>query len=157
MASSPKWWQLYALFPLLILLLVLEHQLPISAGDHQAAQIGIILLIYGLIHLWLRANALALAETDTGQRRPKVIGGFYPSWLSAASSGDGGEEKSVAAIVGENGSSPVVKMADVRYDNNYPFTTSTCPGSAGPVDRDYRGDLSINGDGDSASSLSLAG
>ena len=63
-ASSPKWWQLYTLFPLLVLLLVVEHQLSITEGEHQAAQIGIILLIYGLIHLWLRANTVALAETD---------------------------------------------------------------------------------------------
>ena len=64
MASSSKWRQLYALFLLPVLLLVLEHQLPFSAGEHQAAQIGIILLIYGLIHLWLCANTVALAETD---------------------------------------------------------------------------------------------
>jgi hypothetical protein len=158
MASSPKWWQLYALFPLLVLLLVLEQQLPISAGEHQAVQIGIILLIYGLIHLWLRANAVVLAETDKGQSRPKVAVGFYPSWLSAASSDDGGEEKSVAGVVGDDdGSLPVVKITDVRYDNEYPFPTSTRPGGAGFVDRDYRGDLSFNCDGNSTSNLPLAG
>jgi hypothetical protein len=157
MASSPKWWQLYALFLVPVLLLVLEQQLPFSAGEHEAAQIAIILLAYGLVYLWLQVSAAALAEPDKEQSQPRVAERFYPSWLSAASSDDGGEEKSVAESVGDDHSSPVVKMTDVRYDDSYPFSTSTCPGNASLIDRDHRGDLSFNCDGDSTSGISLAG
>jgi len=63
----PKWWQLYLTFPLLIALFMLDHRLILSAKGHQAFQIGIILLVYGLIHLWLKANARALSKMDQSQ------------------------------------------------------------------------------------------
>jgi hypothetical protein len=70
MSSSnlrPKWWQLYLTFPLLIALFVLDARLEISVRGHQAVQIGILLLVYGLVHLWLRANANALSKMDRSQ------------------------------------------------------------------------------------------
>lgn len=60
----PKWWQLYLTFPLLIVLFVFDARLKISARGHQAVQIAIVLLVFGLIHLWLRANATALSNID---------------------------------------------------------------------------------------------
>jgi hypothetical protein len=160
MTSSPKWWQLYALFLVPVLLLVLEQQLPFSAGEHETAQIAIILLAFVLVYLWLVINTAALVETDKKQNRQRVIERFYPSGLSAASSADGYEyeEESATGIAGDNSSSPVVKMTDVRYDDSsYPFPTSPRPGGADLVDHDYRGDLSFNRDGDSTSGISLAG
>lgn len=62
--ARPKWWQIYLTLPLLIALFVVDSQLKISTRGHQAVQIGIILLIYGLIHLWLKANARALSKMD---------------------------------------------------------------------------------------------
>ena len=60
----PKWWQLYLIIPLLIVLFVVENRLRISTRGHQAIQIGILLLIYGLVHLWLKANAATLSKMD---------------------------------------------------------------------------------------------
>ena len=60
----PRWWQLYLTFPLLLALFVLDNRLKISTRGHQVVQIGIILLVYGLIHLWLKANARALSRMD---------------------------------------------------------------------------------------------
>jgi len=60
----PKWWQLYLIFPLLIALFVVENRLKISARGHQVVQIGILLIIYGLVHLWLKANSAALSKMD---------------------------------------------------------------------------------------------
>jgi hypothetical protein len=60
----PKWWQLYLTFPLLIVLFVLDARLKISARGHQVVQISIVLLVFGLIHVWLRANAAALSNID---------------------------------------------------------------------------------------------
>ena len=62
--AHPKWWQVYLTFPLLIALFILDNRLKISAREHQFLQIGIILLVYGLVHLWLKANAAALSNMD---------------------------------------------------------------------------------------------
>lgn len=63
----PKWWQVYLIFPLLIALFILDSRLKLSARGHQAVQIGILLFVYGLIHLWLKANSAALSEMDQKQ------------------------------------------------------------------------------------------
>jgi hypothetical protein len=65
--ARPKWWQLYLTFPLLIALFVFDHRLIISQHGHQAVQIGILLVVFGLIHLWLKANAMALSKMDRRQ------------------------------------------------------------------------------------------
>jgi hypothetical protein len=64
---NPKWWQLYLTFPLLIALFVLDARLKLSVRGHQAIQIGILLLVYGLIHLWLKASSSALSKMDQRQ------------------------------------------------------------------------------------------
>ena len=62
--ARPKWWQVYLTFPLLIALFAVDSRLKLSVRGHQVVQIGIVLLVYGLIHLWLKANARALSEMD---------------------------------------------------------------------------------------------
>jgi hypothetical protein len=65
--ARPKWWQLYLTFPLLVALFMLDGRLKLSERGHQALQIGIILLVYGLVHFWLKANAMALSKMDQRQ------------------------------------------------------------------------------------------
>jgi len=62
--ARPKWWQVYLTLPLLIGLFILDNRLKLSLRGHQVVQVGIILLVYGLIHLWMKANARALSEMD---------------------------------------------------------------------------------------------
>jgi hypothetical protein len=57
---QPVWWVLYTLVPLLGGLLMLEHRASLSPAGHKFAQIVIVLCIYGLVWVWLRANELAL-------------------------------------------------------------------------------------------------
>ena len=57
---QPVWWVLYILVPLMGGLLVLEHQASLSPTGHKFMQISIVVCIYGLAWLWLRANTLAL-------------------------------------------------------------------------------------------------
>jgi len=71
--SRPRWWTLYLTLPLLLALFLVERRLRLSAGGHLAAQIGIVLLIYGLIDLWLRANARALSHADQGETHETII------------------------------------------------------------------------------------
>lgn len=65
----PSWWLLYLLLPLMIGLLYLESQTPWTAGWHRAAQIGIVLITYDLVWLWLRANEGALLWEDLEKTR----------------------------------------------------------------------------------------
>lgn len=62
--AHPKWWQLYLIFPILIGLFILDHWLKISTRGHEAVQIGILLIVYGLIYWWLKANSIALSRMD---------------------------------------------------------------------------------------------
>ena len=68
----PKWWQLYLTFPLLIVLFLVESRLKLSSRGHQVMQIGILLLVYGLVHLWLKANSSALLQMDRQQNRGRI-------------------------------------------------------------------------------------
>jgi hypothetical protein len=70
--ARPQWWLLYLTFPLLIVLFVLEYHLQISTRGHEALQLGIILLVYGLIYAWIKANARAISRMDQGQCRGRV-------------------------------------------------------------------------------------
>ena len=63
----PKWWQVYLIFPLLIILFAIDHYLKISSRGHQMVQIGIVLLVFGLVHFWLKANSSALSQMDREQ------------------------------------------------------------------------------------------
>ena len=63
----PKWWQVYLILPLLAALFAVENRLKLSARGHQATQMGIVLIVFGLVHLWLKANALALSNMDRRQ------------------------------------------------------------------------------------------
>jgi len=58
----PKWWQVYLTLPLLIALFMFDHSIKLSERGHEAMQIGILLLVYGLIHVWLKANEAALSD-----------------------------------------------------------------------------------------------
>ena len=60
----PKWWQVYLIFPLLIALFAIDNRLKISTRGHETVQIGIVLLVYGLVHLWIKANSRALSRMD---------------------------------------------------------------------------------------------
>jgi len=63
--KNPKWWQLYLVFPLCLALFAVDNRLKISTRGHQAVQLGIIVIIFGLTQLWLKANAGALSGTGT--------------------------------------------------------------------------------------------
>ena len=73
--ACPKWWQVYLTLPLLVGLFAVDSRLKISTRGHQVVQIGIILLVYGLIHVWLKANTGALSRMDREQnyRRIRVV------------------------------------------------------------------------------------
>ena len=78
--ARPKWWQLYLTLPFLIVLFILDTRLGISERGHQMVHLGIILLVYGLVHLWLKANATALSKMDQRQFHRTVIVTRLPAY-----------------------------------------------------------------------------
>jgi hypothetical protein len=71
---GPACWLLFALLPLLAALFVVEYRAPLSPGGHTGVQVGIVLFIYGLEWLWLRANTLQLLWSDQGTSdRERVV------------------------------------------------------------------------------------
>jgi hypothetical protein len=55
----PSWWQLWLLLPALGILAFLEASALLSPTDHKVVEIGIVLVVYGLVSVWLRANEAA--------------------------------------------------------------------------------------------------
>ena len=71
---GPAYWPLLALLPLLAGLFVVEQRAPVPPGGHTAMQVGIVLFIYGLVWLWLRAHTLQLLWSAQGASyRERVI------------------------------------------------------------------------------------
>jgi hypothetical protein len=60
--QGPTWWSTWLLLLLLVGLLGLEHQAPLSPGGHQVAQLVIVLFMYGLLLCWLWYNRGALVH-----------------------------------------------------------------------------------------------
>jgi hypothetical protein len=78
--DHPKWWQLYITLPLLLVLFIFDSRLQISSRGHTIVQIGIVLLIYGCVCLWLRANARALSRMDQRQIKGKITVIQFPPY-----------------------------------------------------------------------------
>jgi hypothetical protein len=88
----PAWWMLYALAPVTGGLLLLESRVSLSPGWHKALQMGIILFVYGLVWVWIRATDAALrhdrqvlGQGDTRQGTER--GDRATPWRSIRASG----------------------------------------------------------------------
>jgi hypothetical protein len=62
--NQPKWWLLYLMLPILAAAFLLEMRLRLTSTEHILAQLGILFVIYGFVHWWLRANSSALMHLD---------------------------------------------------------------------------------------------
>lgn len=67
--SRPQWRWLNLIVLLAIGLLALDGRAHLSAMGHEAAEIGIVLVVFGLIGLWLLANAGAISSEPWDRRR----------------------------------------------------------------------------------------
>jgi hypothetical protein len=70
---KPKWWRLYAILPLALLLLLLESQLSLPPAGHQLAQTGIAIGVVGLMAMWVVSNAYALLCEEEGKRPLEIM------------------------------------------------------------------------------------
>lgn len=60
----PAWWQLLLLLLLMIGSVILEAGAPLSEPVHTAATVGVLVLTYALVGLWVRANRVALTRAN---------------------------------------------------------------------------------------------
>lgn len=63
-ASRPNWLVLYLAMGLFLPLFYLEAKMPMSKTGHILTEIGLVLLIYGLVSWWLMANESGLIRED---------------------------------------------------------------------------------------------
>jgi hypothetical protein len=59
MQQKPRWWPLYAIFPISVGLLWLDGRLTLQPQAHQLLEIGIVLLSFGCMALWVRGQPTA--------------------------------------------------------------------------------------------------
>jgi hypothetical protein len=92
----PSWWQLWLLLPALGILAFLEVRASLSPAGHRVVEVATILVIYGLVSVWLRANqAGLLRESRDGLSQTTVETVVYlPSepGIIAGSNGNGDHE-----------------------------------------------------------------
>ena len=92
----PSWWQLWLLFPVLGILAFLETGASLSPAGHRVVEVAIILVVYGLVSVWLRANqARVLDESRDALAQTRVETVIYlPSepGIIAGSNGNGHHE-----------------------------------------------------------------
>jgi len=83
--KRPSWWKLYIIFPLLLALFTVDSRLKISARGHQAVQIAIVLIVFGLTQLWIKANSSALVKMDQRQYHGTYTVLEYPPYQQIVS------------------------------------------------------------------------
>jgi len=92
----PSWWQLWLLLPALGILAFLEARASLSPAGHRVVEVAIVLVVYGLVSVWLRANqARLLRESRDGLSQTRVETVVYlPSapGIIAGSNGNGHHE-----------------------------------------------------------------
>lgn len=60
----PTWWLLYLSAAVILGLLWMEVKVPLSENGHTWAQAGLVLVLFGLVMTWLRANDAAFLSEE---------------------------------------------------------------------------------------------
>lgn len=98
--ARTKWWQLYLIILLFVVLFLFDGRLNISPGVHKAVQIAIVVFIYVLIGLWIKVNAKAFRESDASQYTGSItVFHFHP-------------KSSTSTVIEEHGHRPMLPSPD---------------------------------------------
>ena len=71
---QPRWWQAWMCILVVALLWILMARAPLSAAGREAAQLGTVFLVYGLLSWWIHANEGAWLS-EAHDRLPRHISG----------------------------------------------------------------------------------
>lgn len=106
---KPHWWLLYLTVPLVLGLLVIESQMPYPLVIHRIAEFVIVLMGFGSMLVWVRANEGGLIDEEI-EKEPWTIrpnparGTINPALHSSADvcddSGDGHHRPEPSAAKG---------------------------------------------------------
>lgn len=140
--SGPKWWQPFALLPLMMLLLVLQARILASPQAHLLLEIGILVFIYGAIALWMKANAPTLARDSSPSwpyKEDRDLGGGGPAEDLATN--DPCPDAAPVRALKENGS----RRSKRRNGAGYLGKLSKSTGSSVPSDSEDCGKIDSEG------------
>lgn len=56
-ANRPQWWVLYSFIGIFLVLFRIEARLPVSETGHAGLEIGLIVVLFALLFIWVRANS----------------------------------------------------------------------------------------------------
>ena len=79
--ARPNWWLLYLIVPLAVTFFVLEIRAPLSEAGHLTAEVGILLLTFGLVEMWFLANRQALLMEERQKYRNELLRASAPKRL----------------------------------------------------------------------------
>jgi len=75
--TRPAWWFLYLSIALVLGLFWLEAKSPFSTAGHTWAEVGLVIILYGLVMTWLKANEAAMIAEEREKykrmRLPKAV------------------------------------------------------------------------------------
>jgi len=100
-----SWWQLWLLFPVLGIFAFLDARASLSPAGHRAVEVGIVLVIFGLVSVWLRANRMAMLHEISDYVVWREAG-QPAAWSPTAGSGGLPPEPDAIAAGNGNGHKP---------------------------------------------------
>ena len=113
----PSWWQLWLLFPVLGILAFLEVRASLSPAGHRVVEVSIILVVYGLVSVWLRANQAALlreSRDDLSQTTVEMVVYLPPEpGIIAGGNGNGHHEPASHVPTHERGADPLTAFEEL--------------------------------------------
>jgi hypothetical protein len=69
----PAWWFLYLSIALVLGLFWIEAKSPFSAAGHTWAEVGLVIILYGLVMTWLKANEAAIVSEEREKYKKMIL------------------------------------------------------------------------------------
>jgi hypothetical protein len=88
---KPAWWQLFLLVPIMFVLLILEHYVPLPGVSAEIVDAGIVVLTFAAMLVWVHVNGglLEQYEVDSDQASQDLKITVYEPASKAKGDGDG--------------------------------------------------------------------
>ena len=67
--NKPRWSLLYLTVPLMVILLILQGEMPSAPTVHEVPEMGIVLVCFGLMVVWVHGNQAALLNEQFEKER----------------------------------------------------------------------------------------
>jgi hypothetical protein len=101
----PCWWVMYLAVPLGAGLFWLEARVPLSLGWHRAVQVGVVLVVFGVVELWRICNIAAVIHEDVRALPPireRKFQASMPPALASTFTGPYGDPLAQTPVLNED-------------------------------------------------------